>query len=117
MHLYPINNKYYYKFVKRYLVCTKIHRFGWLIRKPIRIFLSYNATMNGVGTEMLNCYLLIYCQHSVINVPLQLFITRIVEHGLGGKNEYKNTRKKTNFTSLLSLCLIVNAKSFHQYNI
>ena len=73
--------------------------------------------MNGVGTEMLNCYLLIYCQHSVINVPLQLFITRIVEHGLGGKNEYKNTRKKTNFTSLLSLCLIVNAKSFHQYNI
>ena len=107
MHSYPINNKYCYKFVKRYLVCTKI----------IRNFLDYNATMDRVGTEMLNCYLLIYCQHSVINVPLQLFITRIVEHGLGGKNEYKNTRRKTTFTSLLSLCFIVNAKSFYLYNI
>ena len=107
MHSYPINNKYYYKFVKRYLVCTKI----------IRVLLAYNATMDRVGTEMLNCYLLIYCQHSVINVPLQLFITRIVEHGLGRKNEYKNTRRKTTFTSLLSLCFIVNAKSFYLYNI
>ena len=50
--------------------------------------------MDRVGTEMLNCYLLIYCQHSVINVTLQLFITRIVEHGRGGKMNIKTQEVK-----------------------